>query len=111
MDGYPTTMGTNDFTSVPISHSFLDQDPRNPCASLDRRHSATTREDIGVFEEADITSLTLQMRVHINGRLPLIKKSVIEYKGAMKSLCILCMRDSKNTARCANALIKSSEIV
>ncbi|KAL0688281.1 hypothetical protein Bca4012_087958 [Brassica carinata] len=38
-------------------------------------------EDIGVFEEADITSLAVRMRVHINGRLPLIKESVIEYKG------------------------------
>ncbi|KAL0715809.1 hypothetical protein Bca4012_065131 [Brassica carinata] len=36
-------------------------------------------EDIGIFEAAGITSLSMRMRVHINGRLPLIKQSVIEY--------------------------------
>lgn len=36
-------------------------------------------KDIGSFEEADITSLTVRMRVHVNGRLPLIKSTVVEY--------------------------------
>lgn len=36
-------------------------------------------EDIGIFEKADITSLAIRMRVQINGRLPLIKKTTIEY--------------------------------
>lgn len=36
-------------------------------------------EDIGVYEEAEITSQAVRMRVHVNGRLPLIMKSTIEY--------------------------------
>lgn len=36
-------------------------------------------EDIGTFEASEITSKTMRMRVHVNGRLPLIKNSVIEY--------------------------------
>lgn len=37
-------------------------------------------EDIGRFECSDIIStLSVRMRVHVNGRLPLIKSSVIEY--------------------------------
>ncbi|KAL0824621.1 hypothetical protein Bca101_048298 [Brassica carinata] len=35
--------------------------------------------DIGTFEVAEITAQTFRMRVHINGRLPLIKASVVEY--------------------------------
>ncbi|KAL0842768.1 hypothetical protein Bca101_016013 [Brassica carinata] len=36
-------------------------------------------EDIGIFEEAEITKLSVRMRVQVNGRLPLIKKSTLEY--------------------------------
>ena len=36
-------------------------------------------EDIGIYEKAEVTSLSMKMRVQINGRLPLIKTSVIEY--------------------------------
>ncbi|RID68399.1 hypothetical protein BRARA_C00558 [Brassica rapa] len=36
-------------------------------------------QDIGVFEKAEITSLVARMRVQINGRLPLITSSVLEY--------------------------------
>ncbi|CDY22163.1 BnaC01g39380D [Brassica napus] len=36
-------------------------------------------EDIGIYEKAEVTPLAMKMRVHINGRLPLIKTSVIEY--------------------------------
>lgn len=36
-------------------------------------------KDIGIFEKAEVTSLSMKMRVQINGRLPLIKTSVIEY--------------------------------
>lgn len=37
-------------------------------------------EYIGHFERSDINStLSVRMRVHVNGRLPLIKSSVIEY--------------------------------
>lgn len=36
-------------------------------------------EDIGIYEEAEITNFSVRMRVQINGRLPLIKKTTIEY--------------------------------
>lgn len=35
--------------------------------------------DIGIYEEAEITSLSVRMRVQINGRLPLITSSVVEF--------------------------------
>lgn len=35
--------------------------------------------DIGVYEEAEITSLSVRMRVQVNGRLPLITSSIVEY--------------------------------
>ncbi|RID66694.1 hypothetical protein BRARA_D01815 [Brassica rapa] len=35
-------------------------------------------QDIGVYEEAEISTLTVRMRVQINGRLPLIKSSILE---------------------------------
>ena len=39
----------------------------------------TLGSNIGIFEEADITSLTVRMRVQVNGRLPLLTSSVVEY--------------------------------
>ncbi|KAL0793619.1 hypothetical protein Bca101_064996 [Brassica carinata] len=39
----------------------------------------TLGEDLGTFETSEITSTSIRMRVHVNGRLPLIKSSVIEY--------------------------------
>lgn len=36
-------------------------------------------EDLGTFETSEITATSIRMRVHVNGRLPLIKSSVIEY--------------------------------
>lgn len=39
----------------------------------------TIGEDIGTFEAAEVTPLTFRMRVHVNGRLPLIKSTTIEY--------------------------------
>lgn len=36
-------------------------------------------EDLGTFETSDITNQAIRMRVHVNGRLPLIKSSVVEY--------------------------------
>lgn len=36
-------------------------------------------KDIGTFEAAEITQQTLRMRVHVNGRLPIIKSSIVEY--------------------------------
>ncbi|KAL0702826.1 hypothetical protein Bca4012_058948 [Brassica carinata] len=39
----------------------------------------TIGEDIGFFEKVEITNLAARMRVHVNGRLPLIKESEIEF--------------------------------
>lgn len=36
-------------------------------------------EDLGVFEKLEITPLTGRMKVQINGLLPLLKQSIIEY--------------------------------
>lgn len=36
-------------------------------------------EDIGTYETAEVTSLSFRMRVHVNGRLPLIKSTILEY--------------------------------
>lgn len=36
-------------------------------------------EDLGTYESAEITAQSFRMRVHINGRLPIIKTSIIEY--------------------------------
>lgn len=36
-------------------------------------------EDIGIFEKTEITDFAVKMRVQVNGLLPLIKTSVIEY--------------------------------
>ncbi|RID60758.1 hypothetical protein BRARA_F03888, partial [Brassica rapa] len=36
-------------------------------------------QDIGLYEKAEITSQAVRMRVHVNGLLPLIKESVVEY--------------------------------
>lgn len=36
-------------------------------------------KDLGTFETAEITALTMRIRVHINGRLPLIKSTIVEY--------------------------------
>ncbi|XP_048631614.1 uncharacterized protein At4g02000-like [Brassica napus] len=35
--------------------------------------------DLGTFEVAEITPHSIRMRVHVNGMLPLIKTSIIEY--------------------------------
>lgn len=35
--------------------------------------------DIGIFEKAEITPLAMRMRAHVNGLLPLITSTVIEY--------------------------------
>lgn len=39
----------------------------------------TLGEDIGVYETSEITDFSVRMRVQINGLLPLIKSSIIEY--------------------------------
>lgn len=39
----------------------------------------TIGENIGIYDTAEITSLVFRMKVHINGRLPLIKQTVVEF--------------------------------
>lgn len=36
-------------------------------------------EDLGTWEATEITSTSARVRVHVNGRLPIIKKTVVEY--------------------------------
>ncbi|KAL0709111.1 hypothetical protein Bca4012_016089 [Brassica carinata] len=36
-------------------------------------------QDIGIYETAEITTMSARMRVQVNGRLPLITSSVVEY--------------------------------
>lgn len=78
-------------------------------------------ENIGVYEEADITSLTVRMRVHINGRLPLTKKSVIEYKGGhevtahfvyekLEKHCSMCHHLDHELCDCLEAKARKSEV-
>ncbi|XP_048603602.1 serine/arginine repetitive matrix protein 1-like [Brassica napus] len=46
-------------------------------------------KDIGTFETAEITSTSIRMRVHVNGRLPLIKKSILEYPNGDEVAAVL----------------------
>ena len=46
-------------------------------------------EDLGTFETSDITDQVFRMRVHVNGRLPLLKSSVIEYPSGDKIVATL----------------------
>ena len=39
-------------------------------------------DDICTFEVADITPQAIRMRVHVNGRLPLIKTTIVEFSSA-----------------------------
>lgn len=77
-------------------------------------------EDIGIYEAADITSLTARMKVHINGRLPLIKRSVIEYKGGnevtahfvyekLERHCSVCNRLDHEVRDCLEAKARKRE--
>lgn len=58
-------------------------------------------EDIGMFESLEITSLAIRMRVHVNGRLPLIKSSVIEYDNGDEVIATLVYeRLEKHYSQC-----------
>ncbi|KAJ4901607.1 hypothetical protein Rs2_15558 [Raphanus sativus] len=48
----------------------------------------TIGEDIGIYEEAEITSLSARMRVQINGRLPLITKTASRQKQRKEQLLL-----------------------
>ena len=58
-------------------------------------------EDIGLYEKAEITALTARMRVHINGLLPLIKTSVVEFpNGDEVSTTLVYERLDKHCTKC-----------
>lgn len=71
-------------------------------------------EDFGFVEKVDITSLAVRMRVHVNGRLPLIKKSAIEFKDGgeipvrlvyekLERHCSMCFRLDHELRDCLEA--------
>lgn len=77
-------------------------------------------DDIGTFEEADITSLAVRMKVQINGRLPLLKESVIEYSNGdevtahfvyekLEKHCSLCGRLDHELRDCLEAKARKKE--
>lgn len=58
-------------------------------------------EDIGIFEKAEITPLTVRMRVQVNGLLPLMKTSVIEYSnGDEVKVSFVYERLDKHCSKC-----------
>lgn len=57
--------------------------------------------DIGIYEKAEITALTARMRVHVNGLLPLITKSVVEYpNGDEVPVTLVYERLDKHCTKC-----------
>lgn len=60
-------------------------------------------EDIGTYETAEITSTSIRMRVHVNGRLPLIKTQCLSIQMEMRSLLPLSMKGWKNTVLSAGS--------
>lgn len=71
-------------------------------------------EDIGVVETIDMTSLYVRMRVHINGRLPLITQSTIEFASGneipvrliyekLERHCSMCFRLDHELRDCLEA--------
>lgn len=57
--------------------------------------------NIGLYEKAEITSLTVRMRVHVNGLLPLITKSVVEFpNGDEVSTTLVYERLDKHCTKC-----------
>ncbi|XP_048591504.1 serine/arginine repetitive matrix protein 1-like [Brassica napus] len=77
-------------------------------------------EDLGVYETADITSLSARIRVQINGRLPLIMESIVEfpngdevtatlvYEGLDKH-CTYCKRLDHEARECLKAKAEKKE--
>lgn len=58
-------------------------------------------EDIGVYEKAEITPVSVRMRVQVNGLLPLIKSTVIEYSNGGEVVATLSYeRLEKHCAKC-----------
>lgn len=80
----------------------------------------TIGEDIGIFEAAEITSLTVRMRVHVNGRLPLITSSILEYPNGdeveaklvyekIEKHCSCCFRLDHDLRDCLRAKAEKRE--
>lgn len=74
----------------------------------------TLGEDIETFETSEITSTSIRMKVHVNGRLPLIKKSVIEYSNGdevaasfvyerLEKHCSFCLKLDHEARDCLEA--------
>ncbi|KAF8112209.1 hypothetical protein N665_0066s0081 [Sinapis alba] len=58
-------------------------------------------EDIGVFEKTEITLVSVRMRVQVNGLLPLIKSSIIEYPNGGEVVATLTYeRLEKHCTKC-----------
>ncbi|CAN7121209.1 unnamed protein product, partial [Brassica rapa subsp. narinosa] len=54
-----------------------------------------------IYEKAEITSLSARMRVHVNGLLPLITKSVVEYpNGDEVAITLVYERLDKHCTKC-----------
>lgn len=61
----------------------------------------TLAEDFGIFEKAEITDFTLRMRVQVNGLLPLVKSSIIEYpNGDEVTASFVYERIEKHCSKC-----------
>lgn len=57
--------------------------------------------DIGVFEKAEITPLSVRMRVQVNGLLPLITSSVVEYpNGEEVAVKLVYERIERHCSKC-----------
>lgn len=77
-------------------------------------------EDLGIFEEAEINSLSARMRVQVNGRLPLLMSSIVEfpngdevtatlvYEGLEKH-CTYCKRLDHEARECLKAKAEKKE--
>ncbi|RID76433.1 hypothetical protein BRARA_B03403, partial [Brassica rapa] len=58
-------------------------------------------KDIGIFETSEITPTSVRMRVQINGRLPLITSSVIEYStGEEVTATLIYEKLEKHCSKC-----------
>lgn len=57
--------------------------------------------NIGLYEKAEITSLSVRMRVHVNGLLPLITNSVVEFpNGDEVATTLVYERLDKHCTKC-----------
>lgn len=78
MDAYRAALGTVYSSKLPKSNPFWIMVQGIPLHLWTEDIIRLIGQDIGVYEKAEITTLVVRMRVHINGRLPLIKSSVLE---------------------------------